>query len=298
MARRQRRTGRPFNLLHPIRVRVTMLTNLKPLLMTMPTTNRLLRALAAGLYAASMLLSPTAWAQLSPFTSTAANPSHAGLALFSAAPAGLPQPPWRTVGIPGDKIPLTSFRVTPVDGQHVLRVEAAKAYGNLVHALPDSPVPQPGLQLRWRWRLDQGLQDADLRRREGDDVALKVCALFDQPLERVHLVDRALLRLARAASAESLPTATLCYVWDTGLIPGTLLPNAYTSRVRLIVVDSGPPRPGQWNLHARDLTTDFRRAFGEEGATVPPLIGVLIGADADNTGGHSLGFVGDVTLAP
>jgi hypothetical protein len=38
------------------------------------------------------------------------------------------------------------------------------------------------------------------------------------------------------------------------------------------------------------------RAFGHETDTVPPLIALLVGADADNTSGHSLAYVGDLTL--
>jgi len=115
----------------------------------------------------------------------------------------------------------------------------------------------PGL-LRWRWRLDVPLARSDLRRKDGDDVALKVCALFDQPLSTLPFGERALLQLARAVTGENLPSATLCYVWDTSLPTGTVLPNAYTQRVRYLVVDSGALTPGPWSRHQRDLGTDFR----------------------------------------
>lgn len=217
---------------------------------------------------------------------------------FSKATGDAPQAPWRVVGIPGRKKPVTAFNVVVIDGRQVVKVEANKSYGNLVHELPAGFVPGHELKLRWSWRVDQGLPDSDLRHRETDDSPLKVCALFDQPLERLKLLDRTILGIARATTSENLPSATLCYVWDTRLDPGTLLDNAYTSRVRMIVVDAGKQGLGKWTTQSRDLTADFRRAFGEEGATVPPLTAVLVGADADNTGGHSLGFVGDVTLAP
>ena len=226
-----------------------------------------------------------------------ANPSALALTPFSSASGGEPPAPWRAVGLPGGKIPVTQFDITELDGRKVLRVEASKSYGNLVHPLPPA-VPDSELRLRWRWRLDQPLTGADLRRREGDDSPLKVCALFDAPLEKLGFLERNRLRLARSVSGENLPAATLCYLWDTRLAPGTLLSNAYTSRVRFIIVDSGEQRLGQWVTHSRDLVADFRRAFGEERASVPSLQSVLIGADADNTGGHSLGFVGDVTLSP
>ncbi|MDI1274662.1 DUF3047 domain-containing protein [Polaromonas sp.] len=219
------------------------------------------------------------------------------LTAFSSASGAQPPAPWRVVGVPGGKIPLTRYALVEMDGRKVLRVEAIKSYGNLVHDLP-ALVPEAGLRLRWRWRLDEALLGGDLRRREGDDSPLKVCALFDMPLDRLGLIERNLLRLARVASGEKLPSATLCYVWDATLAPGTLLPNAYSARVRFIVLDSGEQRLGQWVAHSRDLGADFRRAFGEESAAVPPLQGVLVGADADNTGGRSLGHVGDVTLSP
>jgi hypothetical protein len=219
------------------------------------------------------------------------------LSAFSSAGAGEPPAPWRVVGVPGGKIPLTRYALIEMDGRKVLRVEADKSYGNLVHDL-SAVVPGGGLQLRWRWRLDEALRGGDLRRREGDDSPLKVCALFDMPLAGLGLIERNLLRLARAASGEKLPSATLCYVWDGTLAPGTLLPNAYTARVRFIVLDSGGQRLGRWVAHSRDLAADFRRAFGDETDAMPPLQAVLVGADADNTAGRSLGHVGDVTLSP
>jgi hypothetical protein len=216
---------------------------------------------------------------------------------FSSASAAEPPAPWRVVALPMGRKPLTRFDITPIDGQRVLRVQTDRSYANLVHDLRGL-VPAPGTQLRWRWRLEQPLLDTDLRRREGDDTALKVCVLFDMPLERLGLVERNLLRAGRSLSAENLPSATLCYVWDHTLAPGTLLHNAFSHRLRMIVVDSGEQQLGQWLTHTRDVAADFQRAFGEESATVPPLQAVLVGADADNTGGHSLGYVGDVTLSP
>ena len=75
------------------------------------------------------------------------------------------------------------------------------------------------------------------------------------------------------------------------------LPNAFTQRVRYVVLTSGDALLGTWVPHERDLVTDFLRAFGDETDTVPPLIGLAIGADADNTAGRSVAYVGDLTLS-
>ena len=232
---------------------------------------------------------PAALAQVpSPFAS---------ISPFSSASGDQPPAPWRVVGVPGGKIPLTTYVIADIDGSRALRVEANKSYGNLVHPIT-SVSPEAGVRLRWRWRLEEPLRSADLRQRSGDDSPLKVCALFDMPLEKLGVVDRSLLRMARSATGEKLPSATLCYVWDHALATGTLVRNAYSGRVRMIVVNSGDQRLGQWLNHDRDLAADFQRAFGEESDVMPPLQAVLVGADADNTGGRSLGWVGNVSFSP
>lgn len=219
------------------------------------------------------------------------------LSLFSSAGGTEPPVPWRVVALPKGHKPLTRFDITPLDGHPVLRVQTDHSYANLVHDLPDLALA-PGMHLIWRWRLDQPLRQADLRQRTGDDSPLKVCALFDLPIEQLGFVERNLLRAARSVSGEYLPAATLCYVWDATLPPGTLLHNAFTHRMRMIVLDSGEQHLGQWVAHRQDLAADFHRAFGDESATLPPLHAVLVGADSDNTADHSLAYVGDITLSP
>lgn len=219
------------------------------------------------------------------------------LAPFSSATTNQAPAPWRVVGVPSGKIPLTNFSIADVDGLKVLRVATSKSYGNLVHDLPPGSTGA-GLRLNWSWRLENALQGADLRTRQGDDSPLKVCALFDMSIEKLGLIERNLFRMARAASYEKLPSATLCYVWDDKLSPETMLSNAYTDRVRLIVTTSGVQQLGQWVKQSRDIAADFRRAFGAESDTLPPMLAILVGGDADNTGGRSTGYVEDIKLEP
>lgn len=212
---------------------------------------------------------------------------------FSGAADGPVPAPWRVVGLPGNKAPLLAPDIATLDGQQVLRLRSDKSYGTVSHAL----APETGARfLQWEWRLDQALAAVNLRRKDGDDAALKVCAMFDLPLEKIPFVERNLLRLARRISGEALPGATLCYVWDTTLPAGTLLANAYTGRVRLRVLASGADALGQWQNQRRDLHADFLASFGDETDTVPPLQAIVLGADSDNTLGTSLGFVKDLVL--
>ena len=89
-----------------------------------------------------------------------------------------------------------------------------------------------------------------------------------------------------------------CYVWDAHLPVGTAIPNAFTKRVRYKVLESGPARLHQWTPEKRNLAADFIELFGDESKEVPPVTGVAVGADADNTHGHSLAHVADLVLEP
>lgn len=203
--------------------------------------------------------------------------------------------PWHVAGLPHQKKPLTRFSIVDIDGRQALRVEADGSYGNLVHPLR---LLRPAARLSWQWRVDDLNEAADLRSKPGDDTALKVCVFFDLPIEQVPFVERQLLRLARTQSEEPLPAATVCYVWDVRLPPGTELDNAYSRRVRFIVLRSGPAAAHEWQQERRDVASDFRRLFGDESAEVPAIVGVGIGADADNTRGRSLGHVAGLVLQP
>lgn len=203
--------------------------------------------------------------------------------------------PWRFALLPAQKMPPTRFGIESIDGVSVLRVDARASYGNLVHPLtpPAGAVP---LRLAWRWRVDRFADGSDLASKAGDDTALKVCAMFDMPLARVPFFERMLLRFARSRSGENLPAATICYVWDRLLPAGSELRNAYTRRLRYVVLQ-GPGTPlAEWRSEQRDLTADFLRVFGDEAREVPPLLAIAIGADADNTKSESRAYLSDLNL--
>ncbi len=210
---------------------------------------------------------------------------------FSRAPTGAPPAPWKLATSP--KIARhTHYEVVALDGVHVLRARADASYANLVHELPPATV---ATRIVWRWRVEQAVEGADLTRKSGDDVPARVCALFDLPLARLSAGDRLRMRLGRMLFDPKLPAAAICYVWDAKLAPGTWLANAYTDRVRMLVLRQGAP--GRWFEESRDLRADFAAAFPQESqGGLPPLAAVALSADADNTGSAALSYFGDVSI--
>jgi hypothetical protein len=219
-------------------------------------------------------------------------PAHATLLQPLVGADGTLSAAWEDARLPRQRPPATRFAIADLGDQRVLRIEADGSYGNLVHRLR---ADAPALTLSWRWRVERFVAHSDLRRKEGDDNAVKVCVFFELPMADVPFVERQLLRLARSRSGEALPSATVCYVWDRLLPASTALDNPYSRRVRYLVLQGG--EAGRWASERRDVGADFLRLFGDETVQVPPAVGVAVGADADNTRGHGLAYVADLVLA-
>ena len=212
-----------------------------------------------------------------------------------AAPAAEPPQPWGFVGLPGQTKPKTRFSVVEIDGRKAVRIEANESYGNIVHPVKFSG---PKAALSWQWKVETPVPAPDLRTRQGDDTSVKVCVFFDMSLDLVPFVERQLQKIAQSKTTDPLPNATVCYVWDPTLAAGTELDNAFTRRMRYIVLESGADKVGKWMPEKRDVMADFVKLFGSESPKAPPIMGIAIGADADNTHTRSVAYVANIVLEP
>jgi predicted small secreted protein len=212
-------------------------------------------------------------------------------AVQSPAPAGSPAARWTHQVFPG-KTP-TSFQYVRIDGRDAVAVRADSSASMLRQPLRLEP-DQLG-HVRFSWKVPALMNDADLAQRDKADAAVRVVLVFDGDRSRFPARDAALSELTRAVMGEELPYATLMYVWSSRRPEGTVLTSTRTSRIRKLVVESGPQRLGQWLDYERDVRADYLRVFGEEPG---PLIGVGIMTDSDNTRSKARAWYGPVRFLP
>jgi len=211
---------------------------------------------------------------------------------FSTASAGGPLPAgWTPLTFPHITRHTSYALVRDADAGVVLRAEADASASGLI-AKVDLPA-HDGIRLRWRWKVERPIERGDVTRKAGDDYAARIYVAFRYSPERLSVFERARFELIRLWLGEYPPHAGLNYIWDARAPVGTVVPNAYERRVRMIVVESGSARLGRWLDYERDIVADYRAAFGEE---PPPVAGFALMTDADDTGERALAYYGDVAL--
>jgi hypothetical protein len=207
---------------------------------------------------------------------------------FSELKAGDPLPTdWRLVtsrGIPRH----TRYTLVSDRSVTVLRAESEGSMSSLARRLDVDPARHPWL--RWRWKVENLLEKSDMYTKAGDDFPARLYVFFDFDIGRLTFAERLKIRIARMLYGEEVPAAALCYVWASRHPAGASVWNAYASRVRMIVAQSGPEALGQWVQIERNVVQDYRAAFGEAPGRVT---GVAVASDTDNTGERALAFYGD-----
>lgn len=187
--------------------------------------------------------------------------------------------------------PKTDYRLVKTERGVALESSAVRSASGLYRAMRVDPARHP--EIEWDWKIEQLIPGADNRVASREDSPARLILAFHGDPQKLDFFERGRMRLARALSGQELPYATLMYVWSETHPPGTVIHNPHTSRIRMIVVESGAKRVGEWVRYRRDVAEDFRRAFEEEPAEVL-AVGVM--TDTDNTRETARAWYGDITF--
>jgi hypothetical protein len=178
-----------------------------------------------------------------------------------------------------------------MDGRRVLRAQAQTAASGLLQEIEIDPLVSR--HLKWHWSVPQLLPEADLSKKGSDDSPVRMIVSFDGDLAKLDVEDRAMAGMVKMVSGREMPYATLMYVWDNKLPIGTFLDSPHSSRVKLIVVESGSGRLGKWVSYSRNLVADFKRAFGE---MPEKIITVGVMTDTNATEKDATAYYGDIEI--
>jgi hypothetical protein len=129
--------------------------------------------------------------------------------------------------------------------------------------------------LTWSWKVVRLPARGDVRDPRADDQAAQVYLVFP-----------------RSPSART-SSDVLGYVWDTRAPVGAHATHRQWQNVRVVVVESGDARAGQWVREERNVRDDYQALFGRP---APPLGRIAVMTDSDHTGGQTEAWFADIAL--
>jgi len=173
----------------------------------------------------------------------------------------------------------------------VVKAVSNSSASGLVREIRINPKEYPILQ--WQWKVSNLLKKADIYRKEGDDYPARIYVNFEYDRSKLGFFERAKYEAIKLLYGEYPPLAAINYIWESKAPKDLVVPNTYTDRAKMIVVESGPERLNQWVTEERNVGEDYRRAFGED---APMISGVAIMTDTDNTGESATAYYGDIVF--
>lgn len=126
--------------------------------------------------------------------------------------------------------------------------------------------------INWSWKVENTFKDNNERNKEGDDYAARVYVVVSGGLFFWN-------------------TKALNYVWASHEPKESTWPNAFTGNAKMVAVQSGENKLGQWVKEKRNVREDFKKLFGEDIAMID-VVAVMV--DGDNTGQSAISYFGDI----
>lgn len=166
----------------------------------------------------------------------------------------------------------TEYLPVKEDGRAVIKAISHDSASGLIRKIRFQPSKHR--YLRWSWKIAHTIKGGDEKLKRGDDYAARVYVVFP---------GRYFWQLK-----------AISYVWANKLAKGASAPSVYAAGSRMVAVESGNDKAGQWLYEERDLLADYRALFGTD---PPEAEAIAIMTDTDNTGGSAEAWYGDIIIS-
>ena len=208
---------------------------------------------------------------------------------FSAATAGDKLPSdWKPLAF--KKIEKhTSYTLVKDDDKVVIKAVAKASASGLTREIKINSKEYPIVQ--WRWKVTNILKKGNVKRKDGDDYPARIYITFEYDPSKLSFAQKVKYKTVKLLYGQYPSHGAINYIWESKTPKGTMVPNPYTDRVIMIVVESGEANLNEWVKEERNVYEDYKKAFKEE----PPAIsGIAIMTDTDNTGESATAYYGDI----
>ena len=186
----------------------------------------------------------------------------------------------------------TTYTLVKDNDKVVIKAVAAASASGSTREIKINPKEYPIIQ--WQWKVTNILKKGDVHRKEGDDYPARIYITFEYDPSKLGFFEKVKYETIKLLYGQYPPLGAINYIWESKAPIGTVVPNPYTDRVKMIVVESGEIKLNQWVNEERNVYEDYKKAFGEES---PMISGIAIMTDTDNTGESATAYYGDILFS-
>jgi len=198
---------------------------------------------------------------------------------------------WKEVFFP--KIPAqTKYTAVKEGTQTFLKTESHASASVIMYKDVFNVYEYP--YVSWRWKIDNILPGADLKTKKTDDAPIRVYVAFEYNPKKSSAMERALYNSVKLIYGKYPPHSSLNYTWASLALTPDIVTSSYTSRSKMIILEKGAKKKGQWVEESVNIIADYQKAFGES----PPdqaTIGIM--NDSDNTKGSAVSYITDMVVS-
>jgi hypothetical protein len=192
---------------------------------------------------------------------------------------------WQPLTFP--KIPRHSrYTILKKNSNGILVAEADNSASGIIYKKGFSIYKTP--VIKWKWKISNIYAKGDEKKKDGDDYPLRIYVLFKYDPEKAGGFEKVQYNLIKLIYGEYPPHSGLNYIWANRTYPERILPNTYTKKAQMILMQKGGERAGRWINERVNALDDYREAFGTD---PPEEAGLAIMSDADNTGEKATGYI-------
>jgi hypothetical protein len=178
------------------------------------------------------------------------------------------------------------YSIVQENGKNILQCESNGSASGLI--LKKTFNIYKNSKLKWRWKILNIYNNADPRKKSGDDFPIRIYIIFKYNPETATLYEKTKYSAAKLIYGEYPPHSSVNYVWSSSVIPERMITSPYTDRVKLVLLQKGPERVNTWVTEEVNILDDYKRAFGEN---PPETASLAIMSDSDNTGQSAKAFI-------
>jgi hypothetical protein len=192
---------------------------------------------------------------------------------------------WETFFFSGNKKP-TQYKTISDSDAVFLQINSNSSASGLISKSKFNFRKHP--VLRWRWKIQKVIEQADGKYKDGDDYPLRIFVMFDDDSVGLSFWESLRNASLKLLYGFELPESSLCFVWSNIEYQEHYFDSPYTETVKIIPLNMGQKNLQKWITVSVDVNKYFREIYNRD---CPEKAALAIMSDSDNTGTSLISFL-------